>query len=79
MEISGTTRPATTPKSQKPQETPHEVFLRFLVVQIPLNQPTIYLPAFRSFQFRIVLNPWMNEPCVCHRQKGRFANITTCP
>src|SRR5450759_5937357 len=36
-------------------------------------------PASRSFQFRIVLKPRKKFPCVCQRQNGRFANITTCP
>ena len=36
-------------------------------------------PAFRSFQFRIALKPRKNVPCVCQRQNGRIANITTWP
>src|SRR5262245_13032075 len=36
-------------------------------------------PASRSFQFRIVLKPRKYVPCVCHRQKGRMANMTTWP
>jgi hypothetical protein len=34
-------------------------------------------PASRSFQFRIALNPRKNVPCVCQRQNGRMANMTT--
>src|SRR6185503_18502391 len=36
-------------------------------------------PASRSFQFRIVLKPRKKFPCVCQRQNGRLANITTWP
>jgi hypothetical protein len=34
-------------------------------------------PASRSFQFRSVLKPRKNVPCVCQRQNGRIANDTT--
>src|SRR5262245_18543031 len=38
---------------------------------------TPYLPASRSFQFMIALNPNPNVPWVCHRQNGRMANKIT--
>lgn len=34
-------------------------------------------PASRSFQFMMALKPSEYVPCVCQRQKGRMANITT--
>src|SRR5438270_3225102 len=65
-------RSTCSPKNEKKREAVRLLaFLQF--------QPGNYFPAFRSFQFKIELNPRMNVPCVCHRQNGRIANITRCP